>query len=104
MSTTAWQIWGFFSGPAAPKFVAREVAVLLIVAASLLVFRTFRERCLIAWIGGWLAYFASHHALLSSAAHGNSISVMLGRGEFVLAVVLFAVGTFIYSGSREFLV
>jgi two-component system NtrC family sensor kinase len=104
MSTATWQVWDFFSGSATPKFVAREIAVLLIVAASLLVFRTFRERCLIAWIGGWLAYFASHHVLLSPSAHGSSLSVAIGRGEFVFAIVLFALGTFIYSGSREFLV
>ncbi|HKW19090.1 MAG TPA: PAS domain S-box protein [Terriglobales bacterium] len=102
MSTIAWRGWEILAGPTAPKFVAREVAILLILAASLLVFRTFRERCLIAWIVGWLAYLGSQHALLS--AHANIYSVPLGHAEFAFAVTMFAVGVFIYSGNREFLV
>lgn len=102
MSTIAWRGWEILAGPAAPKFMAREVAVLLILAASLLVFRTFRERCLIAWIVGWLAYLGSHHALLS--AHASTYSVPLGHAEFAFAVTMFAVGVFIYSGNREFLI
>jgi PAS domain S-box-containing protein len=101
MSTIAWRGWEILTGPAAPKFVAREIAVLLIVAASLLVLRTFRERCLIAWIAGWLAYFASHHTLLSNS---NFYSAPLGHAEFVFAITMFAAGAFIYSGSREFLI
>ena len=55
----AWRVWDVFSGLATPKFVTRETAVLLILAASLLVFRTLRERCLMVWIVGWLAYNVS---------------------------------------------
>lgn len=102
MSTIAWRVWELLTGPAAPKFGTREVAVLLIVAATLLVFRTFRERSLIAWIAAWLAYFASHHTLLSASQAGPH-AVPLGHAEFVLAVTLFAAGVFIYSGSRELL-
>ena len=43
-----------------PKFVAVESAALVILAAGLLLFRTFRERYLLIWIVGWLAYFVSN--------------------------------------------
>ena len=71
MSTIAWRAWEILGGLAAPKFVTRETAVLLILAASLLVFRTLRERCLMVWIVGWLAYFWSHHALISASGQAN---------------------------------
>ena len=71
MNTVVWRAWEFLSGLATPKFVTRETAVLLILAASLLVFRTLRERCLMVWIVGWLAYLGAHHALISSSGQAN---------------------------------
>src|SRR5581483_9774585 len=104
MSTIAWRGWEFLAGVAAPKLVVREIAVLVIVAASLLVLRTFRERCLMAWIAGWIAYLASHHTLLASASQANAYLTALGRAEFVVAITLFATGAIIYSGGRDFLI
>ena len=46
MNTIAWHAGDILGGLALPKLVSRETAVLLILAASLLVFRTLRERCL----------------------------------------------------------
>src|SRR6266536_3371313 len=103
MNTVAWHAWEFLSGLATPKFVTRETAVLLILAASLLVFRTLRERCLMVWIVGWLAYLGSHHALVSISGQANPYATPAGHAEFVLAVALFAAGAFIYAGARDFL-
>jgi PAS domain S-box-containing protein len=103
MSTIAWRAWNLLGASAAPKFVAREIAVLLIVAASLLVFRTLRERCLLVWIGGWLAYLASHHALISASGQPSPYSTAIGQAAFVVAIVLFAAGSFLYVGTRGFL-
>jgi len=36
---------------------------LIILAASLLVFRTFRERYLLVWIGGWVTYLVAQWGL-----------------------------------------
>lgn len=99
MNAVAWPAWDVLSGLAIPQFVARETAVLVILAASLLVFRTLRERCLLLWIVGWLAYLGSHHALASPFPYNQAI----GNAEFVLAVLLFAGGTVIYSHARAFL-
>ncbi len=78
-----------------PKFVAVESAALVILAAGLLVFRTFRERYLLIWILGWLAYFVSnwtiHHPGIDSAAR---YAVAVSQSQFVLAVVPVLRGSF----------
>jgi PAS domain S-box-containing protein len=101
MNTILWRAWGAVASLAVPKLVAREMAVLLILAASLLVLRTLRERCLMVWIVGWTAYFISAHALASSVS--NSLSLSIGEAEFVVAASLFAVGALIYGNSRSLL-
>jgi two-component system NtrC family sensor kinase len=94
-----WRAGGVLGEFATLKLVAREMALLIILAASLLVFRTFRERCLMVWIVGWIAYLASHHALLSSPPY----AVPVAQAEFVLAVALFVAGAFIYANARDWL-
>jgi PAS domain S-box-containing protein len=103
MNMVVGRAWDVLGGLATPKFVTREIAVLLILAASLLVFRTLRERCLMVWIVGWLAYLGSHHALLSAASQSSPYAALVGHAEFILAVALFAAGTLIYANVREFL-
>lgn len=97
MNSTLWRAWEGLAGLAMPKLMAREMAVLLILAASLLVFRTLRERCLMVWIVGWVAYLASRHALANPA---NPFAAPIGQTEFVIAVSLFVAGTMIYARAR----
>ena len=99
MQTVAWHAWGVLGELATLKLVTREMALLVILAASLLVFRTLRERCLMVWIVGWIAYFVSHHALLS----GGPYAVPVAHAEFILALALFVAGTFIYANARDWL-
>ncbi len=103
MNTVVWRAWDVLGGLATPKLVTRETAVLLILAASLLVFRTLRERCLMVWIVAWLAYLGSHHALISASGQANPYATPVGHAEFVLAMALFTAGAFIYASAREFL-
>src|SRR5438105_258122 len=103
MNTVAWRAWDFLGELATTKFVTRETAVLLILAASLLVFRTLRERCLMLWIVGWVAYLGSHHALISASGQPIPFAGPVGHAEFILAVALFAAGAFIYASARDFL-
>src|SRR6266536_3989138 len=103
MNTVVWHAWEALGGFATPKFVTRETAVLLILAASLLVFRTLRERCLIVWIVGWVAYLGAHHTLISPSGQANPYSIPVGHAEFILAVSLFAAGAFIYASARDLL-
>ena len=101
MNAALWRAWTVPGGLAASKLVTREIAVLLILAAILLVFRTLRERCLMVWIVGWVAYLASHHALLYAGV--NPYVVPVAQGEFMFAVALFVAGTLIYANARNWL-
>jgi PAS domain S-box-containing protein len=99
MNTFAWHAGGVLGELATLKLVTREMALLAVMAAALLVFRTLRERCLMVWIVAWGAYFASHHTLLSPGPYAIPIS----QSEFILAMSLFVAGTFIYAGARNWL-
>ena len=101
MNTILWRAWEVVSGLSVPKLVAREMAVLLILAASLLVFRTLRDRCLMVWIVGWVAYFVSNHVVASAV--GNPWAGPVSQAEFVVAVSLFVAGTLIYANARTML-
>src|SRR5207244_10098707 len=78
---------------------------LIVLAASLLVFRTFRERYLLIWILGWLAYFISRwtvHGSLESDSLPRYLTA-ISHAEFILAVCLFAAAVFVYTNARDFL-
>ena len=85
-----------------PKLSAQESAALILLAAALLVFRTFRGRYLLVWILGWLAYFVSHWTL---RGHGSQAAyqIAISQAEFVLAVCLFAAAVLVYTHSRKLL-
>jgi len=51
--------WYLVGDLAVSKLSAQESAALIMLAATMLIFRTFRERYLLAWILGWLAYLVS---------------------------------------------
>jgi two-component system NtrC family sensor kinase len=93
-----------FGDLAVPKLMAVESATLVVLAATLLVFRTFRERYLLTWILGWLAYFVSgwilHGSVLESAP---DYIVGIAQAQFVLALSLFGAAVFIYSHTRKLL-
>jgi PAS domain S-box-containing protein len=89
---------------AVPKMMTVETATLVVLAASLLVFRTFRERYLLIWIVGWLAYFVSGWTLHSSLGGGSpELLVAISQSQFILAVSLFACAVFVYSHARKLL-
>jgi hypothetical protein len=90
------------SGLVAPALGPQDAAVLVVLAASLLVFRTFRERYLLIWIVGWLAYFVSRctlHGLAGDAL--STYSLAIGQAEFILAVCLFAAAVFVYAHAKD---
>src|SRR5579871_3860518 len=101
MNSSALFVWYALAGLPVPRFVAVESAALVILAAGLLVFRTFRERYLLVWIVGWLAYFISHWTLGSSDAPRGAYLTAISHAEFVLAISLFATAVFVYSHRRN---
>ena len=86
-----------------PRLMAQESAALIILAASLLVFRTFRERYLMVWIGGWVAYVVTQWGMHSPAMAGVSYAPAIFQATFVLSIGLFAGSIFLYSHARNFL-
>lgn len=72
-----------------------ELSGLIILAASLLVFRTFRERYLLTWIVGWLTYLLSTSTTTTGLQHRDAVAI--SQAEFVLAVCLFAAAIFVYA-------
>jgi PAS domain S-box-containing protein len=85
-----------------PGLSPQESAALVLLAASLLVFRAFRERYLLIWSLGWLAYFVSRWTLTEHAAGPvPAYLTAVSQAEFVLALCLFAAAIFVYTQARE---
>ena len=104
MNTSVWHAWNAVGELVVPKLIAQESATLLVLAAALLVFRTFRERYLLLWIVGWLAYFVSRWTLYGSEDKGfQHYMVAISQAEFILAVSLFAAAVFVYTHARKLL-
>jgi PAS domain S-box-containing protein len=105
MNSFVFFAWYAFGVLAVPKFVAVESAALVILAAGLLVFRTFRERYLLIWILGWLAYFVSSWTIHHPGVDGTSRYVTaVSQSQFVLALCLFSAAVFVYCHARKLLV
>src|SRR6184192_1486659 len=86
-----------------PRLKAQESVALIMLIASLLVFRTFRERYLLVWIVGWMAYFGSRWSLRASGGYVPSYLTALSHAEFILAVCLFAAAVLVYTHARKLL-
>ena len=104
MNNSALFAWYALADLAVPKFVAVESAALVILAAGLLVFRTFRERYLLIWILGWLAYFVSNWTIHHPGVDPNSrYAIAISQSQFVLALCMFSAAVFVYSHARKVL-
>jgi len=81
-------------------------AVLILLAGGLLVYRTFRERYLLAWLLGWAAYLL--HKLASAAAESASggaqtALLVLSPVAFTIALFLMAGAIFFYTNRTRWL-
>ena len=85
-----------------PRLTARETAALILVVVSLVFFRVFRERCLLLWGAGWLAYGAflwfgeANHLLISPPWTEAGI-----QAGFVMAMGLFGAAALLSVDSRR---
>ncbi len=104
MTSYIFGAWYGFGESTVPGLAGVESAALVVLAASLLVFRTFRERYLLIWILGWLAYSVSNWTVHSAPQGSNSAYlVAIAQAQFVLAISLFAGAVFVYSHARRLL-
>ncbi len=89
---------------AVPKLSAQESAAFIMLAASILVFRTFRERFLLIWILGWLAYGLSLWFGVDSTAFTASLELQaVSQAAFVLAISLFSASILIYTRTEKYI-
>src|SRR6266550_2543894 len=97
----AWWTWFTVGDIAVPKLMPQESFALIVLMASLLVFRTFRERYLLVWIVGWMAYFGSRWTLRGAGGHVPDYLIAISQAEFILAVCLFAAAVLVYTHARR---
>jgi len=101
MNATLWGIGLAVEDVSVLRLTPQECAGLVMLAAALLAFRTFRGRYLLVWILGWLAYFVSWWP--QPLTHVSREFVAISQSEFVLAVCLFSAAVFIYTEARDLL-
>jgi PAS domain S-box-containing protein len=82
------------------RLTASESAALIMLAATILVFRTFRERFLLVWAGGWLAYAASQWFAQNDTATSPE-QMAISQAAFVLAICLFAASILLYTRAEK---
>jgi PAS domain S-box-containing protein len=82
------------------RLTASESAALIMLAATILVFRTFRERFLLVWSGGWLAYVASQW-FAQNATASSPEQLAMSQAAFVLAICLFAASILLYTRAEK---
>src|SRR6266536_6333562 len=100
----AWRFGNSVGALTIPWLTARETAALIVVVVSLLFFRSFRERYLLAWGLGWIAYGVFLWAARASELPGASKSMAaFAQADFVLAVGLFAAAALMSAQARRML-
>ncbi|HWR36855.1 MAG TPA: GAF domain-containing protein [Clostridia bacterium] len=88
----------------APALLAQAPGILVMIAAAVLVYRTYRERYLAVWIFGWLFYFLYRMA----GGAGDLFPGLLGvaaasQAAFVVAVTFFVSAVLFYTSQRKYL-
>ncbi len=105
MSASFWSIWNTAAELGIARPTTAELALLILLGASLLVLLAFRETYLKIWIIGWTAFVASRLAEHSFAtkfpAPFGQVAV---QAIFVLAVGMLAGSVLVYTRSRNLIV
>jgi PAS domain S-box-containing protein len=104
MNLSIFSAWMAVGDIVVPRLTLQESAALILLASSLLVFRTFRERYLLTWTVGWLAYLVSHWTIRGFGADSAPrYLTAISQGEFVLAIGLFTAAILVYSHAQKLL-
>ncbi|HZC23990.1 MAG TPA: GAF domain-containing protein, partial [Candidatus Binatia bacterium] len=102
MSTSFWSLWNSVEKLGLARPSTAEWTVLILLGASLLALRAFRESYLKIWVFGWTALVISHLAEHSiSPKIPAPFDQVLVQAVFVLAVGLLAGAVLAYTRSRD---
>src|SRR5271156_6468498 len=86
-----------------PWLTARETAALIVVVVSLLFFRVFRERYLLVWGAGWVAYGAFLWVTGTGGLRVASPKAIaaFAQADFVLVITLLAAAALMSTQARR---
>ena len=99
-----WSIWNPIAQYGIAKPSTADLALLILLGASLLALRSFRENYLKIWVVGWVSLVASHLAEHTfSAKIPAPFDLVVVHATFVLAVGLLGGGVLLYTRSRDLL-
>jgi PAS domain S-box-containing protein len=105
MSATLWSIWNSVTRLGIARPTTAELALLILLGASLLALRAFRENYLKIWIVGWTAFTGSRLAEHAFAGRiPPPFDQVVVQASFVLAVGLFAGAVLLYTRGRDLIV
>src|SRR5579859_478348 len=102
MSASLWSIWNAVTRLGLAKPSGAELALLVMLGASVLALRAFRENYLKIWLLGWTTLAASR---LAEHCFANKIpapfDLVVVQATFVLAVGLLAGAVLLYTRQRD---
>ncbi len=105
MSAALWSIWNSAARFGIARPSAAELSLLILLGASLLALRSFRENYLKIWILGWTSLTASRlaeHCLAGQIPAPFDLVVV--HTTFIAAVGLLAAAVLLYVRGRDLLV
>ncbi|HET9304426.1 MAG TPA: GAF domain-containing protein [Candidatus Sulfotelmatobacter sp.] len=102
MSASLWSIWNSAARLGIARPSAAEITLLILLGASLLALRAFRENYLKVWILGWTTLLVSRLAEHCFAAKiPPPFDLVVVQATFVLAVGLLAGAVLLYTRTRD---
>ena len=102
MTVSLGSLWGIAAQLGLAKPTGAELALLIVLAGSLLILRSFRERYFFIWVLGWVALLGSRLTGQLAATQIPAIYIrVIEQAGFVLAVGLLAGAVLVYTRSRD---
>ncbi len=86
-----------------PRLIAQQSAELIVLAVTLVVYRTFRERYLLFWILGWMVQLGARWSLSENSALAPHWQIALSQAGFVLAVLILSSSVLVYTHDQKLL-
>jgi two-component system NtrC family sensor kinase len=105
MGLERWFTYNLLHRFAAAEFLSQATTILVLLAGGVLVYRSFRERYLLLWIQGWVAYLVYKFAAMNGlyALPGQTIWPALSEVGYVLALTSFAASVLYFIDNRRLL-
>src|ERR1035437_307954 len=105
MSASLWWIWNSAARLGLATPTRAELALQILLCASLLALRAFQENYLKVWVVGWTAFVASRLAEHCFAAKIPApFDLVVVQATFVLSVGLLAGAVLVYTRGRDLIV